>query len=35
MTDTLSPRKRSWVMGRIRSKNTRPEIMVRSIFHRM
>lgn len=35
MTNHLSPEQRSWNMSRIRSKNTKPEIMVRSILHRM
>lgn len=33
--DRLTPERRSWNMSRIRSKNTKPEIMVRSILHRM
>ena len=32
--DTLTKEKRSWNMSRIRSKNTRPEITVRSRLHR-
>ena len=35
MTDILSKDKRSWNMSRIRSKNTKPEIVVRSLLHRM
>lgn len=35
MTDHLSKRKRSWNMSRIRSKNTKPEIDVRSLLHHM
>lgn len=35
MTDHLSKKKRSWNMSRIRSKNTKPEIIVRSLLHRM
>ena len=35
MTDTLSKDRRSWNMSRIRSKNTKPEIIVRSLLHRM
>lgn len=35
MTDTLPPERRSWVMSRVRSKNTKPEIKVRSILHRL
>jgi DNA mismatch endonuclease, patch repair protein len=33
--DTLSPRQRSAVMGRIRSKNTAPEMTVRKLVHGM
>lgn len=33
--DTVSPEKRSEIMGRIRSRNTRPEMQVRSLLHRM
>lgn len=33
--DTLSKERRSWNMSRIRSKNTRPEIKVRSLLHQM
>ncbi|SAL15551.1 DNA mismatch endonuclease Vsr [Caballeronia udeis] len=33
--DTISEADRSALMGRIRSKNTRPEIAVRSILHRL
>lgn len=32
--DKLSKEHRSWLMQRIRSKNTRPEMMVRSMLHR-
>jgi len=35
MADTLTPEHRSWNMSRIRSKNTQPELAVRSILHRM
>jgi DNA mismatch endonuclease (patch repair protein) len=35
MTDTLTPKKRSWTMSRVRSKNTKPEVLVRSILHRL
>lgn len=35
MTDHLSTKKRSWNMSRIRSKDTKPEIIVRSLLHRM
>jgi DNA mismatch endonuclease (patch repair protein) len=33
--DIFTREKRSWIMGRIRSKNTKPEIIVRSVLHRM
>jgi DNA mismatch endonuclease (patch repair protein) len=35
MTDHLTKAKRSWNMSHIRSKNTKPEIIVRSLLHRM
>jgi|GEM_PF-1121558 len=35
MVDTLSPEKRSWTMSRVRSKNTKPELRVRSLLHRL
>lgn len=34
MADHLTKEKRSWNMSRIRSKNTKPEIIVRSLLHR-
>ena len=34
-TDRLSKEHRSWNMSRIRSKNTKPELKVRSILHQM
>ena len=33
MSDHLTPAKRSWNMSRIRSSNTKPEKIVRSILH--
>jgi DNA mismatch endonuclease, patch repair protein len=33
--DKISEERRSWNMSRIRSKNTKPEIFVRSMLHRM
>jgi DNA mismatch endonuclease (patch repair protein) len=33
--DSLSQTRRSWNMSRIRSKHTRPELVVRSLLHRM
>jgi DNA mismatch endonuclease (patch repair protein) len=35
MVDVLTKEQRSFNMSRIRNKNTRPEIIVRSIVHRM
>ncbi len=34
MTDRISRERRSWNMGRIRGRDTAPEIAVRSILHR-
>jgi DNA mismatch endonuclease (patch repair protein) len=34
MTDVLSPAERSRVMSRVRSRDTRPELMVRRLLHR-
>lgn len=34
MADTLTKRKRSWNMSRITGKNTKPEILLRSLLHR-
>ena len=31
--DTISPERRSWNMSRIRGRNTRPEMLVRSLLH--
>jgi len=33
--DTFSPEKRSEIMRRIRSENTRPEILIGSLLHRL
>lgn len=33
--DIISEEKRSWNMSRIRGKNTKPEIIVRSMLHKM
>lgn len=33
--DLLSTEKRSWNMSRIRSKNTKPEIVLRKVLHKM
>lgn len=35
MTDRLSQERRSWLMSRIGGKNTRPELAVRSLLHRL
>ncbi|MBN2256944.1 MAG: DNA mismatch endonuclease Vsr [Anaerolineaceae bacterium] len=35
MTDVLTPEQRKFNMSRIRNKDTRPEIIVRSLIHRM
>ena len=35
MTDVLTKKQRSFNMSQIRNKNTRPEILVRSIVHRL
>lgn len=35
MADRLTPSRRSWNMSRIRSGNTKPERIVRSLLHRM
>jgi len=34
MTDVFSPKKRSEIMGKIKGKDTKPELLVRSILHR-
>ncbi|MCK9264720.1 MAG: DNA mismatch endonuclease Vsr [Deltaproteobacteria bacterium] len=35
MTDVFSTEKRSWIMSRVRSQDTAPEMKVRSITHRL
>lgn len=35
MTDRISKEHRSWNMSRIKGKNTKPELAVRSLLHRM
>jgi len=35
MTDKLTPQRRSWNMSRIRSADTKPEMVLRSVLHRM
>lgn len=33
MADILTPEKRSWNMSRIKGKNTKPEVLLRSLLH--
>jgi len=35
MADVFDKRKRSWVMSRVKGKDTKPEIFVRSLLHRL
>lgn len=35
MTDVFSKEKRSWIMGRVKWRDTKPEMLVRSLVHRM
>lgn len=35
MADTFSKEQRSWIMSRVKGKNTRPEMIVRSMAHRL
>ena len=35
MVDSLTKEKRSWNMSRIRNKDTKPELVVRSLLHRI
>jgi DNA mismatch endonuclease, patch repair protein len=35
MADVFTPEKRSLIMGRVKGSNTRPELVVRSIVHRL
>ncbi len=35
MTDVFSKDKRSWIMGRVKGRDTKPEILVRSVIHRL
>ena len=35
MTDIFTPEKRSEVMSRIRGRNTKPELALRSMLHRL
>jgi len=33
--DVFNEEKRSWIMSRVKNKNTKPEIIIRSIIHRL
>jgi len=33
--DTISPEKRSWTMAQVKGRDTRPELIVRSLLHRL
>ena len=35
MTDVFTKEKRSWIMSRVKGRDTKPEILVRSMVHRM
>jgi len=35
MTDVFTKGKRSWIMSRVKGRDTKPEIFVRSVVHRM
>jgi len=35
MADTLTPEHRSWLMGRVGQKHTKPELVVRALVHRL
>ena len=35
MTDVFTKEKRSWIMSRVKGRDTKPEILVRSVIHRM
>lgn len=35
MADVFSREKRSWIMSRVNGLNTKPEVLVRSLIHRM
>jgi len=35
MTDVFTTEKRSWIMSRVKGRDSKPEILVRSIVHRM
>lgn len=35
MADVFTKEKRSWLMGRVKGRDTKPELLVRSMIHRM
>lgn len=35
MADVFSKEKRSWIMSRVRGRDTKPEVLVRSFLHRL
>jgi len=35
MADIFTSEKRSWIMSRVKGTNTKPEVIIRSIIHRM
>lgn len=35
LSDLFDSEKRSWIMSRVRNRNTRPELIVRSLLHRL
>ena len=35
MPDVFTPEKRSWIMSRVKNRNTTPEKLVRSVLHRL
>ncbi|NWG14605.1 MAG: DNA mismatch endonuclease Vsr [Acidobacteria bacterium] len=35
MTDVFCKEKRSWIMARVKGRDTKPEMLVRSLIHRM
>lgn len=35
MTDVFTKNRRSWIMSRVKGRDTKPEILVRSVVHRM
>lgn len=35
MTDVFSKEKRSWIMSRVKGRDTKPELLVRAVVHRM